>query len=82
MTRSGSQRYLNDMLIRLMDLRRCISAVEADQLIFSAGQRHLAVNSLIEEYQRIEILVQDELSTNHTANTPSTKPMPPQDWSL
>lgn len=60
-TNAGSQRYLNDMLVRLTTLRKCMAAIDSNQLDLSDRHQDLARSSLVEEYQRTIQMVRAEL---------------------
>ena len=69
MVKISSQRYLNDMLIRLMNLRKCILEFDTNQLNLNSEQQILARESLIEEYQRTTGVVIAELDEYLTTNS-------------
>lgn len=74
MNNFGKQRYLNDMLMRMAALQRCMAAVDSNQLGLSDHYQDLARESLIEEYQRTAKQVRAELddeypTVNNTANS-------------
>lgn len=61
MNLAGKQRYLNDMLIRTAALRRCMAAIDNNQLDLSDHHQDLAAESLRQEYDRTLALVRAEL---------------------
>ena len=70
MANLGSQRYLNDMLIRLMTLRKCIREFDNSQVDLDIYYQVQARESLIGEYQRTAKLVRAELDAIETIHDP------------
>lgn len=70
MANLGSQRYLNDMLMRLTNLRKCMAAIDNNQLDLSDHYQDLAGESLRQEYDRTLQLVREQLDLAESGFNP------------
>lgn len=73
MANLGSQRYLNDMLMRLANLRRCMASIDTNQLDLSDRDQDLARESLAQEYQSTLRLVREQLALAESGFNPYNK---------
>lgn len=56
----NNQRYINDMLIRLVQLEHTTATIAAKQDLFSPEHQDIAISSLTAEHDRIRRMLESE----------------------
>lgn len=77
----SNTRYVNDMIIRLANLKWAIAKLDSNQLDLSDDHHDTAWQSLVDEYKKTHAMLREELDQANaqfkSEAKPRVKPMPP-----